>query len=242
MWVVGSAAFLVPAVLIAVQCLMRRQLPLQPQRLPKQTPRFPGVWQAVARGLGMRRGTAEAFSFVLIFVAAVLAFSTALALSGSDDDELALRAHQQSNNLDVAVYMPEGTLPVGENTVSVLVQNTSGGVLLDSPMELSLTQTGGGQRSLPVRESEAESPNKLLRSASMNLPEPGEWLMRVSITHAADSLSITLKVQSVSPHREFGDAWPQLVFPGFTVVLLLVYWQRHRHPMPRQAAQTAASH
>jgi len=66
--------------------------------------------------------------------------------------------------------------------------------------------------------------------------------MRVSITHAADSLSITLKVQSVSPHREFGDAWPQLVFPGFTVVLLLVYWQRHRHPMPRQAAQTAASH
>ncbi len=90
MWVVGSLAFLIPAMLIAVECLSRRTILPQVQRLKKRTPIFAGVWQRMTSKFGLTRRRADAVSFLALFLATGLAFSALLVFSGYDQDELAL--------------------------------------------------------------------------------------------------------------------------------------------------------
>ena len=88
MWVVGSVAFLIPAMLIAVQCLTRHAALPQPQRLPKRKPILAGTCPRAMAKLGLSSWSADAVSFLALFLALGLGFSAVLAFSGSDEDDL----------------------------------------------------------------------------------------------------------------------------------------------------------
>ena len=96
---VGSMAFLVPAMPIAVQCLTHRAALPQPQRLKKRKPIFAGAWQAChgetrpqqpGRGCGFVRR--DSFSLRACH------FLRRLHSPAPDEDELVLRARQQAGN------------------------------------------------------------------------------------------------------------------------------------------------
>src|SRR5208337_275697 len=127
MWVLGSVAFLVPAMIIAVQYLSGRTSVLAPQATLKPQSSSPLSQRAqpillvrgwLQRQLGASR--LEAVTFMLLFVVAGLGLA-ALASGSSDDDDQVLRMRATSGTFAVAVFAA-GDLQTGPNEFSVLVQ------------------------------------------------------------------------------------------------------------------------
>jgi cytochrome c oxidase assembly factor CtaG len=204
MWVVGSLAFIVPAVLIAVQCLrgrrnnyaervVRRNQAAVVTRLVSGASR-----RCLPRrllGERMSPGAFEAASFVLLFIVIVAGFAV---LPSADDDDQVLRLHQQSGPLTISVYGPAGDLPVGPATFAVLVQDSgSQEVILGSDVEASLQKVDEEDpapqpmRALPAAE------NKLLLSAEMPLPSPGRWVLEVTVRQASGTATVSMPVKVV---------------------------------------------
>lgn len=243
MWVVGSLAFLVPAMLIAVQSLTRPTVPTQLQRLKKRRPILTGSWRHAMSTFCLGSRGADAVSFLGLFLGAGLAFSAVLVFSGSSDDGLVLRTKQSVGNLAVSVYTPGDELPVGENGIGVLVQDPSGSPIFNAQVEVSTTrQDDPAHSDLKGREVEAE--NKLMHSASLDVPVAGAYLVHVDVRQGSQSASITLPIQAVIRAPGVDEWWPYLVFPAFGLLLLAAYCRRahHRHACElERALETATS-
>jgi cytochrome c oxidase assembly factor CtaG len=239
MWVLGSAAFLIPAMLIAVQCLTRRAILMAPQRLKKRRPLLTGTWLHVTTRFGISSASAEATSFLASFVLVGAAFTAALALPGADDDALVLRAKQRVGALLVSVYTA-GEMVVGSNDVSVLVQDAAGEPVPDPQIEMSATATAQKNE---IKGADSDSENKLLRAASVDLPSAGAWTLHIAVQDKADSASLIIPVQAARHQPGIDDWWPYAVFPAFSLLLLAVYIRRsHRRPLKHaQEMHTALS-
>ena len=109
MWVLGSLAYAVPAIAIAIQCSQRRPLPAEylPARRREAAPldtllSIPQRFSLVNRFLRPRLSarTIEAASFLILFVIAGLSFAGLVSRSSheDDDDDQVLRLQQQSGS------------------------------------------------------------------------------------------------------------------------------------------------
>jgi cytochrome c oxidase assembly factor CtaG len=243
MWVIGSLAFLVPAMLIAVECLTRPvQLP-QLQRFKKHKAIFAGSWRHVMSKFGLGSRGADALSFVALFLAVGLAFSAVLAFSVSDDDELVARAQQTTGNLSVLVYSSDEHLIVGENDISVLVQDASGLPVFDAQVEVSVSPEVAASATAELHAKTGEADNKLLKSATLDVPSAGAWLVHVEVKHDAQNASATFPSEAVIHARGLDDWWPYFVFPGISLLLLAIYsWRTHRrHTVAHEQTVEAAA-
>lgn len=236
MWVIGSLAFLVPAMLIAIECLTRRSELPQLQRLKKRTPLFAGTWQRATAKFGLSSRGSDAVSFLALFFVTGLAFSALLAFSGSDADELMLRSRQQAGDLQLLVYTSGEHLLVGENDISVLVQDASGLPLLDAQVEVSATRQDAASGATELRAREADADNKLLKFAVLDLPAAGAWLLHVDVKHDLQSASVTFPTQAVVHIPGLDDWWPYFLFPTIGLLLLATYSRRahRRHAFARE--------
>ena len=186
MWVVGSLAFVVPAMVIAVQCLSRKpsREPIASRR--RETTSLDALPQAVpflsrflpARWTGER---IEAVSFVVLFAVTCLCFAglltqgrtmTIIKPSGS-------KAHR-GRSLWPFSLLPEIS-PLVPSPFSVLVQDrNTQEILLDTTVDLPAHPTGDPQGPSSIaRASHEDSENKLLQTADLNLPATGDWLVSV---------------------------------------------------------------
>ncbi len=242
MWVVGSVAFLIPVVPIAIQALTHRATSPHLQRLKKRTPLLAGSWQYAMSKFGFSSRAADAVSFIALFLAVGLAFSAVLAFSGSDEDELVRRAQQQTGVLNVQVYSAGEHLVVGENDISVLVQDASGSPLLDAEVQVTANRDGtASDHAIKAREGDAD--NKLLHSVSIELPAAGAWLVSVDVKHGAQSASVTFPTQAVPHTPRLDDWWLYFIFPTIGLLLLATYSRRahRRHLFEREHALEAAA-
>ena len=106
MWVIGGFAFVVPAPVIALQCLQAGPRTQPVRRIASRSPRLDAL-VSLSRRLSfadrlLRRRwstrTVEAISFLLIFAAMGLGLAH-LASGSSDDDDQVLRLHRQSRRV-----------------------------------------------------------------------------------------------------------------------------------------------
>lgn len=243
MWVVGSIAFVMPAVIIAVQCLSTRS--------PRETStafrrrESPALDAAFSRPAGMLSRTkwrgyrAEAASFLVLFIAAALCFGGLVATETNDDDNQVLRFKGPSGPFTVAVYAPRGDLAPDETAFSVLVQDrNTQAVLLDATVEVT-AQPGTDAQSTksPVKANNADSENKLLQLAKLRLEAQGDWNLNIAVSHNSDRGHVSLPVRVVTP--EAGGEYPlsSVVIAAFSMVLLAVYFRRHWSRRTQSAAQ-----
>ena len=154
MWVIGSLAFVVPAALIAVQCLSRQQPKHAVQHAGARQERYSGdrvgsiadPCRANHLTLGMTRRTVEVVSFLICFGLASLCFMWLLSQPGDDDDQ-SLRFSQQSGEFVVSVFGPRGELHPGPTGLAILVQSAQGhAVLLDGTVTLTAKPQTSGRR------------------------------------------------------------------------------------------------
>ncbi len=243
MWVVGSIAFVIPAVVIAVQCLSTRS---SHETTTAVRRRDSSVFEPLlSRPAGMLSRTrwgryrAEAASFLILFTAAALCFAGLAATGTNDDDVQVLRFKGSSGPFAVAVYAPPGDLAPDETAFSVLVQDRSTqSVLLDATVDVTAlpgTDTQGTKS--PVRANNANSGNKLLQTAKLRLAAQGDWNLNIAVGHNSDTGYVSLPVRVVTTGA--GGEYPlsYVAITAFSMVLLGVYFGRHRSRRAESPAQ-----
>jgi hypothetical protein len=170
----------------------------------------------------------EAISFLLLFTVTGLCLAY-LASSSSDDDDQVLRLRQQSGPFAVSIFAPAGDLETGPSDFSVLVQDRdSQEVLEDATVALRANQLGNPHKTQWLRATTEDSENKLLQSASLNLPDNGEWLVDIAIERGGQQADFPLPVHVVKPAAGNSFPWSYVVLLAFSAILLFTYLRRHR--------------
>jgi len=236
MWVIGSLAFIVPAIIMAVQCLSKRPsqeaISTARRREPSSFDSLPERIPFLARSLPARwRGDRiEAISFLLLFSVATLCFAGLLTAGSNDDDDQALRFQGASGPFAVAVFAPPGNLAAGSSPFSVLVQDrNTQEVLLDATVDLTAHPLAEPQRAASTAQaSHEDSENKLLQTADLNLPAPGGWTLHMTVRRGPDSEDFLLPLRVVNSEAGIEDRWPYIVIAVFCAILLVAYVWRHR--------------
>jgi putative membrane protein len=237
MWVVGSTVFLIPATVIAVQCLSSRSSAPTAVAGP-ESQSFDAVF-AARRRLSFaprilrnrfRTTTVEAITFIVIFIAIGLTLA-ALASGGSDDDDVALRTSQVSGPFVISVFALPGDLDAGHSEFNVLVQDRDTlQVVQGADVQLQAQPSDASSSTEPVRASSDDSENKLLQAAEVNLPSKGDWTLRIRVTHDGNTADATLPLQVVKPVTGFTFHWPYAIFLAFSAIMIVAWWRRHTGP------------
>ncbi len=233
MWVMGSTVFLIPATVIAVQCLSSRsEAAIAPGKSETAPFKFVDWFE---RGLSLpsrwlRRwlapAAAEATTFVILFVAAGLCLA-ALASRSYDDDDQALRVSQTTGPFVVSVFSLPGDLELGDSEFSVLVQERDTlEPLLDAQVELRATS--GSQSAGPVQAGFEDSENKLLQNAELAFPSQGDWTLLVNVKRDGERAAVDVPLRVAQTPSEVNLHWPYLVLAIFAGILGLAYWRRNR--------------
>ena len=237
MWVLGSMAYMVPAILIAVECLQRRPSP--DEKLPAH--KLKAAWLdavfAVSRRFSfvdflrprLSGRAVEAVWFVVLFVVAGIGLATLVSGSSNDDDDQVVRLQQQAGPFAVAVFAQPGELEVGPASFSVLVQDrATQEALLDATVDLSAQRAGDSQTTASVRAGTTDSDNKLLPSAELDLGTPGDWTVQVAVRRNSASADFSLPLRVVKPASGVVIPWSYLILLAFAAMLLFVYVRRHQ--------------
>lgn len=247
MWVIGGFAFVVPAIVIAVQCLQARPLERVPVPHKVESSSLDALLSLSHRlwfsGRWLRRrlsaGAVEAISFLLIFAVMGLALAH-LASSSSDDDDQVLRLYEQSGAFAVSVFAPAGDLETGPSDFNVLVQDRSTqDVLLDSTVSLRAQPTNSSNSTESVRTAD-DSENRLLQTASLNLPTAGDWTLAIEVTRDGQSAEFSLPLRVTLPETAFAMPWSYIVLIAFSALLLFTCVRRHWMAQPQRAVKPAS--
>jgi hypothetical protein len=246
MWVLGSVAFLIPAVIIAVEWLSRPSSELRKLRMAAAMVSTRSVVAGkhelpvarVFRGKFSSRKV-EALTFVVLFVATSVVL--AVLRSGRDDDDQVLRMRQTSGALTVSVFAPGG-VQSGVNNIAVLVQDSkTQDVLPEATVDLRAHPQQGASESNPVRANAGDSENKLLQSADVDLPTPGDWNLSIVVHHGAVAAEFTLPLAVAKPDEGLPLPWSYVPLMVFASVLLFTYRWRHRTGATSSARQPEAA-
>ena len=236
MWVVGSLAFLVPAALITIRSLSRRQAAVLIDRSVSQNTVDVGGLEMPAKsgpvGIRFKSKTLEAVSFVALFVAVSVGFIL-LARTAPDDDDQVFRGSQNAGPFLVALYGPEGKVPLGPSTFAILVQDGSNHtILLNSEVRLSLR--GSGEAAAPAKSVAAPvgDENKLLFTADIDVEAVGRSTLAVAVNHDSGRATASFPIDTVKPEAERSLPWPYIVMPVIAFVLAAAYLFRHRTGRP----------
>ncbi len=235
MWVVGSTAFIVPAVIVAIQCLSKKgaSRPItrfeQSEKIvaPEQAHLSRASFMPWLIPAGMPDRTLQATSFVVFFLLIMGCFAWLLSADFGDDEDLAVQSIQQSGSFTVSLLAPR-ELAVGPNDVSVLVQDrNTREILLDASVDLAAS-TSGTQSPVKVHASSQGSQNKLLQSAQLNLPANRTWELLLAVRHGSEQADFSFPLKVSIAESAIETPWATLAFVGLGLLLLLVYFRRHR--------------
>jgi len=251
MWVMGSLAYVVPAIVIAVQCLSRKTtqpLPAPSRRRDSSfedeflpgTRKIPFVPRFLQARLTVK--AVEAITFSLLFTIAGLCFAGLLAAGSNDDDNQTLRFKGTSGPFEMAVFAPAGDLDAGPSPFSVLVQDRNNNeVLLDTTVELTARPAGDAQGTASAaRASFEDSENKLLQSAELDLPAAAECKLNIALRRNSDAADFSLPLHVVKAEPQFQFPWGYLFLLAVALLLALVYALRHWSRTPQPIRQSAA--
>ena len=241
MWVMGSLAFIVPAILIAVQCLTRRRTEV-PVPLPSRlkTPAESASPHQAAKGLFANRLNSPAFeavSFVALFALTAAAL-VALSSTGGDDDDQVLRLSRQEGPFTISIYGPSGDLSPGHATFGVLVEDRrSDEVLLDSEVDFVLRDANRRDATAVTMPASPGYENKLLFTADLDLDAPGARTLDVTVRNANRNATVSMPLEVLATTETgFAFRWSYVVILAVAAALCLVYIWRHRTSNPARLA------
>ena len=237
MWVVGSLAFLLPAALIAIQCLSRRSVAVESAVSASKTPAVDrgalheppnSLWPGLGVSNRFRSAQFQALSFVVLFLVASAGL-VLLSRSRVDDDDQVLRGAQQAGPFMIGLYGPEGDIPVGPASFAILVQDWgSRQLLLDSEVTLLMRNaTDGSAKSRQIAASH-DSDNKLLFGAEVDLDSEGSRLLELAVQHGLDREVTSFPISVVKPQADSSWPWLSILILAFATLLAGLYFVRHR--------------
>jgi hypothetical protein len=154
----------------------------------------------------------------------------------------AVCVRQASGPFLVTVFTDSEPLRVGSIDTSVLVQDrATGGVILDAMVNLVFRPVGGTSPGFVIRASRAQARNKLLQAATVDVPAPGWWAIRVFVRRGKEEvvLATQLFIMPTAPH--VATIWPFLIVPPLAIAPYVLYERRrgmHLQSQTRDAMQS----
>jgi hypothetical protein len=152
---------------------------------------------------------------------------SALSLRAQADGGL-VQLHQTAGSFVVTVFAAPSPPRVGPVEISVLAQNREDGqAALDVEVFVRLRSAGG--TIVVGRAMREASRNKLLYSASMNLPEAGRWELEVTIKQGKSAASVLGQLSVVAPRPLLLSYWRSLSLPWVVISLFAMnQWLKRR--------------
>jgi len=154
-----------------------------------------------------------------------------------------VRASVRKGPWQITVFTSPTPLRAGTIDVSVLVQNAATGQP-DSSVRVwvraeSLTESS---HRIAERATKENATNKLLVAAVFELPEPGGWHFRVTISSGDDSEEVAFDLEAGEPLPRWVSlagwiAWPAVAILVFAVHQMLVRRKKARAALASGAAE-----
>jgi len=220
MWVIGSFAFLIPAAMITVKLLSPRPPHLERRRMH------------ASAGWRLLRSALPALMLALPLAAIAYAW---LAPDTVDLDGDVVRMEGASGPFQITVFGEPGSLAAGPADWAVLVQDrNSGAVILDADVDLAVQSAGGAPT--VVRATHAQSTNKLLEAATIDLPPAESSALRVSVRRGSDAGAVATTLDVASPAAESGFSWGYLIALAIGAALFILHQVLRSKPLHRSAS------
>jgi hypothetical protein len=152
---------------------------------------------------------------------------SALSLRAQADGGL-VQLRQTAGSFVVTVFAAPSPSRVGPVEISVLAQNREDGqAALNVEVFFRLRSAGG--TIVVGRASREASRNKLLYSASMNLPEAGRWELEVTIKQGKSAARALGQLSVVAPRPLLLSYWRSLSLPWVVISLFAMnQWLKRR--------------
>lgn len=144
-----------------------------------------------------------------------------------------VRIHQKAGPFIVTVFSAPSPLRAGPVDISVLVQRGEDGQpVLKGEVFVRLRSAGG--ISVTKRATRDAAQNKLLYSAVMNLPEPGEWELEITVEQDKGTASVLGHMTAAAPRPFLLSYWGSLSLPPVIVALFALNQALKRRAVRRK--------
>jgi hypothetical protein len=135
-----------------------------------------------------------------------------------------IRLSEQKGNYRITVFTSPAPLRAGPVDVSVLVQEAATGQpVSESRVAVSAVQQGSPGVALHLPATKEAATNKLFYAAAFDLPEPGWYLLEVSIDGALGEAHIRCEVEAAEPLPRWRAVWPWVGWPFLAIVLFGIH-------------------
>ena len=143
-----------------------------------------------------------------------------------------VRASQERSGYRITVFTSPTPLRVGSADISVMVQNAATGTaLVDVPVQVLARPLGADRPATGGPATADAATNKLLRSALLDITDPGRWHVEVIVAGHDDPIRLTFEVDVAEAAPAWLDyglwiGWPALIIALFALQQWLVHRQR----------------
>ncbi len=167
------------------------------------------------------------YTLLLVCLATICHATPACADGGT------LQRVERHGDVQLALFTAPNPLRAGLIDVSLLAQHATTGQPLPE-IEASITLTPVGQGGAPIHAPllRANATNRLMQSALVELPEPGQWRVQVDANVPGpghDKWRTALTIAVGPPLPRWLSEWPWFCWPALAVALFGVHRLRASH-------------
>jgi hypothetical protein len=146
-----------------------------------------------------------------------------------------LRLSRSDANYRISVFTTPTPFRVGPVDISVLVQDAiTGEDIPKTSVTVSLVLRDQPGEPMCYTATDEAATNKLFKAAVFDLPQPGRWLVQVTIKGEQGSAQVAFELEAAQSVRGLPPMWPWFSWPVPVILLFLAHqmlvWRRHRQP------------
>jgi hypothetical protein len=138
-----------------------------------------------------------------------------------------VRLRQTSGPFLVTVFTASEPLRVGPIDASVLVQDReTGTVILDTTVSLVFQPVADERSQRLTRATFRQARNKLLQTATIDVPAPGWWAVQVFVRRDGEKAVFATRLFVIPAAPRWTAIWPFLVLPPFAIGLYVLHQRK----------------
>ena len=131
---------------------------------------------------------------------------------------------ERRGNYRLTVFTAPTPLRAGPVDVSVLIQDaTTGEPASDVQVMMKATWRGSPDLAVHHPATTEAATNKLFYAATFDLPEPGWYVLEVSVTGARGEAQVHFEREAAAPLPAFLTFWPWVAWPVVVILLFSIH-------------------
>lgn len=132
--------------------------------------------------------------------------------------------HQDAGPFTITLFAAPQPLRTGMADLSVMVQDRSSGeVLLDSIIDVTLTPETAGTSPETVRLARGQASNRLLQASAVHFPKAGKWRVTLLVRRGNDAVHLATECTVEADRSRNLLIWFYVLLPAGIIVLFVIH-------------------